>query len=88
MKPIQFPEQTIVLRKPANMTDEECASLPVFTDGEQVISCWALTWRERFRVLVSGRVWLGVLSGRTQPPVYIVAKAPFAPSPSTTGGDK
>jgi len=83
MKPITFPEQTKVLGKPANMTDEECAPLPVCCVEGQVISCWGLTWRERIRVLLGGRLWLCVLSGQTQPPVWIAASTPFLPREET-----
>ena len=71
MKPIKFKEQTTVLSKPAGMTDEECMPLPVFSDGEQCISCWELSFIERLKVLFFGRVWLGLYSGKTQPPVWL-----------------
>lgn len=71
MKPIEFKHQTKVLNKPENMTDEECQSLPVFSNGKQVISCWAMTWKERFQALLFGKVWLSVYSGHTQPPVWL-----------------
>ena len=71
MKPMKFKEQTTVLSKPASMTDEECMPLPVFSDGEQCISCWKLSFIERFKVLFFGRVWLGLYSGKTQPPVWL-----------------
>ncbi|MCX7010260.1 MAG: hypothetical protein NTY53_23980 [Kiritimatiellaeota bacterium] len=27
-----------------------------------VTSCWGLTWRERWRVLCTGRIWFSVLT--------------------------
>ena len=33
MNPINFKEATKILRKPENMTDEECGTLPIYTDG-------------------------------------------------------
>lgn len=74
MKPIKFEESNKTLLKPSSMTDEECSSLPVFTDGRQCISCWRLTWMERLSALLFGRVWLCVLSGHTQPPVWLACK--------------
>lgn len=71
MKPTKFDEQTKDLLKPAGMTDAECGSLPVFCDGSQCISLWQLSWKERFQVLFFGKIWLSVLSGNTQPPVWI-----------------
>lgn len=72
MTPIAFPEATKELQKPAGMTDEECVPLPVFNDGQQSISCWRPTWRERLSILFFGRVWCGVLFGATQPPIWLM----------------
>jgi len=73
MKPIAFPEATAELSRPANMTEEECAPLPVFRDNGACISCWTMTWRERLSVLFCGRVWVWVFSGHTQPPIALEA---------------
>lgn len=72
MKPIKFKEATKNLLKPENMTDEECSSLWIYNDGRECVSCWRLTWKERIKALLFGKVWLGVLSGFTQPPVWMV----------------
>jgi len=71
MTPLEFEQQLIVLAKPDNMTDEECGPLPVYSDGEQCVSLWRMSWRERISALFFGRVWLQVYSGSTQPPVAL-----------------
>lgn len=71
VKPIKFEEANKNLLKPSSMADEECNSLWVYSDGEQCISCWKLGWKERIAALLFGKVWLSVLSGSTQPPVWI-----------------
>ena len=71
MKPIKFKAANKNLLKPQSMTDEECSSLWVYTDGEQCISCWKMNWKQRIMALIFGRVWLSVLSGQTQPPVWV-----------------
>jgi hypothetical protein len=71
MTPVKFPESNLTLGKPVGMTDEECKPLPVFTDGTQCVSQWRLTWKERFQVLFFGKIWVSVLSGRTQPPIWL-----------------
>lgn len=71
MKPINFEYSNKNLLKPEGMTDDECGSLPVYTDGKICISCWEPTWKERLSILLSGRIWLWVYSGQTQPPVAI-----------------
>lgn len=76
MRPVEFTEQTTVLHANPNQTEidgQAVGKLPIFTDGNQVISCWGLSWRERLSALWHGRIWLGVHSGQTQPPVWMSA---------------
>jgi len=73
MNPATFEHQTQVLVRPADMTEDECGPLPIYNDGEQCISLWRLSWRERISALIFGKVWLQVLSGETQPPVALTA---------------
>lgn len=54
MKPIEFPEQTIVWAK----DQPPYLPLPAYTDAKETISCWRLSWAERLRVLFTGRLWL------------------------------
>jgi hypothetical protein len=84
VKPIQFPFANKILEKPQGWTDEECNPLPVYNDGQQSISCWELSWKERLTVLVFGRVWLRVVMGHTQPPVLLEAiRTPWLEDPWT-----
>lgn len=72
MKPIYFKEATQELKKPSTMTDEECSSLYVYQSKEGTcISLWKATLWQRVKFLFHGRVWLGVYSGKTQPPVWL-----------------
>ena len=59
------------------MTDEECSSLPVCTDGHQCVSCWKSGLWGRIKFLFRGKIWLSVLSGETQPPVWVTPHDPF-----------
>lgn len=71
MKPIKFKEANKNLLKPNSMTDKECGSLWVFNDEKQCISCWKMTFKQRIKALIYGKIWLSVLSGKTQPPVWV-----------------
>ena len=73
MEPVKFKQANKDLLKPEGWTDEQCSSLPVFTDGKECISLWQMTWRERFSALFFGKIWLFVYSGQTQPPVALMA---------------
>lgn len=74
MTPVEFEEQNGVLRKPDNMTDEECLPLPCYRDGFQVISKWKLSEQEKKHVLEHGWIWVNVLGGATQPPILAIAQ--------------
>ena len=39
-------------------------------------STWKMTWRERLRVLMTGRIWFSAW-GRTHPPVMLSTERPF-----------
>jgi hypothetical protein len=79
MTPTPFKQQNIMLTAPANMTEEECSSLPVWSGASEgvqyTISCWRLSLWERIKFMFHGNVWLYVWAGgRTQPPVALTAK--------------
>lgn len=57
MKPIGFKEQNTVFA----VDQPQYLPLPAHRDeGRQgrVTSCWQLSWKERWRVLFNGRLWL------------------------------
>ena len=61
MKAIEFPEQNIVFAK----DQPEYLPLPAFKNDSpqgEVISCWQLTWKERIKILFTGKIWLSLLS--------------------------
>ena len=73
MKPIPFKEKNKTLLPSGEQYSENVEGvdpLHIWTDGEQCVSCWQMTWRERVAALWHGRVWIAVLSGGTQPPIY------------------
>ena len=73
---VDFLEKNITFTRPADMTDEECGSLPAYSDGTQVISCWKLTPEDLNRVNETGHIWLGVCMP-IPPPVWMSTETPF-----------
>ena len=73
MKPVNFPESNRTFTKPQGMTDDECGPLSVHNDGVISISCWKMTWKERFSALFFGKAWLYVYMGNQHPPVSLWA---------------
>lgn len=53
MKPIEFAECNTTWAK----DQKPFLPLPAFTNDQETISLWQLTWRERITVLFSGRIW-------------------------------
>lgn len=74
-----FPESNRALGKPANMSDAECGTLPVYTDGRMCVSCWQPSQAEREAIAAGLPVWLGVHSGYSQPPVFVSTLKPDMP---------
>jgi len=76
MKPSIFVHSNKTLQ-PSGATYSENVTgvepLQIWTDGEQCVSCWRMSWRERLSAVIFGRVWIASLSGQTQPPIYAEA---------------
>jgi hypothetical protein len=58
MKPIEFPGCNVVLGRGQSRYQE----LPARSDGNCVSSCWKLTWKERLKILFTGKLWLAQLT--------------------------
>ncbi len=81
MNPVEFKDQTMVFRKPSNMTDEQCTSLPakqhiIDIEGDKfnaIESVWELSPQERKEVNESGRIRLRVIASG-MPPVSLIVE--------------
>lgn len=61
MKPINFPEVNVTYAK----DQPEYQPLPAFKSDDpmgQVVSCWELSLKERFRILFTGKLWVMLAS--------------------------
>jgi len=53
------------------------------TKDGTVISCWKLTWMERLAILITGRLWISVLTfNKPLQPQLPSIDTPFVPDPS------
>lgn len=68
---VKFQGVNRLLGPPEGVSEEQCATLPVFSNGAVCVSSWELSPEEMLQVVRTGRVWLGVWSGRTQPAVFL-----------------
>lgn len=75
MKPVPFKEQNVVIAK----DQPEYMPLPAHITREgMVISLWELTWRERLRLLFTGRLWWAVQTfGKGLQPQVPYVRSPF-----------
>ena len=75
MKPIEFKEQNITIAK----DQPEYIPLPSHRTPEgEVISCWGLTIKERLKVLLTGRIWISILTFNSKlQPQRLQVKNPF-----------
>lgn len=61
MKPIEFKEQNVVFAK----DQPEYRPLPAFKNDSpqgEVISCYKLSFLERLQVLITGKLWVSLMS--------------------------
>jgi hypothetical protein len=81
MLPTQFPEQNFEYLKPADMTDEQCYSLPVFKgyDSEDVpivISKLKFSKEDLEDINRTGEMYLQIV-GHSHPAVSLYTENPF-----------
>lgn len=67
--PVQFEGANMLLRAPEGA--ENVSDMHTFTNGMCSVSCWELSADELAEINRTGRVYLSVFSGRTQPPVFV-----------------
>ena len=80
MNAIPFPEANKVL------TAHGCNDLPVFSDGEQCVSCWQPSPEERAAIAAGAPIFLHIFTGHSQPPVALIVPVPepaLASNPDT-----
>ncbi len=61
MKPVTFKEHNVVFAK----DQPEYQPLPAYkgnSEQGEVVSCWKLSFRERIRLLFTGKLWVSLLS--------------------------
>ena len=60
MKPIRFPE----VNKTYAKDQPQYQPIPVFEDSSPngtIVSCWELTWKEKLKIIFTGKIWMGLM---------------------------
>lgn len=68
--PVDFPGSNRLLGAPRGM-EATVAPLHTFNNKVCSVSCWELSAAELEEIARTGRVWLSVFAGASQPPVYV-----------------
>jgi hypothetical protein len=59
MEIVDFKESNVVYAK----EQPEYKPLPSYkTEDGTVVSCWKLSWKDKFKILFTGKVWVGILT--------------------------
>lgn len=61
MKPVEFKHQNIVFAKD-QPEYQPLPALRIDSPTGEVVSCWKLTFKERVKIVFTGRVWLSLMS--------------------------
>lgn len=71
MKPIEFKEQNVVFAKDQPQY-QPLPALKLNTPEGEVISCWKMSFKERIKALLFGKVWLSLMmQGKPLTPSYM-----------------
>ena len=74
MKPIEFEGSNIIFGK----DQEPYKPLPALKFDSKIISCWKLTWRERIKILFTGKMWTAILAfNKPLQPISLTIEKPF-----------
>lgn len=61
MRPIEFEHQTNIFAE--NQPEyQNLPALKIKSESGEVITCWGLTFRERIKILFTGKVWVSMLT--------------------------
>lgn len=59
------------LGPPRGMDETQVSRLPIFSNGVTCVSCWQFSDEEIAEIARTKRVFVSILSGQTQPPVFV-----------------
>jgi hypothetical protein len=61
MKPVEFKHQNIVFAKD-QPEYQPLPALRIDSPQGEVVSCWKMSFKERLKALITGKVWLSLMS--------------------------
>lgn len=70
-KPVEWSGSNKVLTPPKGTTEEQVSRMEIFTNNVICVSKWELSRETIEEVLKTGCLFISVISGSTQPPIFI-----------------
>lgn len=68
-QPVKFEGANVRLLPPEG--SENIQEMATYTNGLCSVSCWELSAEEMEEVARTGRIFISIFSGRSQPPVFV-----------------
>lgn len=62
MKPLNFDAANIMFAENQPQYETLPARVCLIDEDGEVTTCWSLSWKERLKLLFTGRLWLSVLT--------------------------
>lgn len=69
--PIEFKGVNLRLNAPIGSEHVVNSGVPAFNNGTTTITCWQLSADEMRAILATGTIWISVMCGPTQPPLFV-----------------
>lgn len=70
-KPVDWYGKNKVLKAPKEITKEQVCDLPIFSNDAVCVSRWQLSEEALKEVNETGCIFISVMSGHTQPPIFV-----------------
>lgn len=70
-KPTDWYGRNKILKAPKGTTEEQVCDLPIFSNGVVCVSRWQLSEQALKEAAETGCLFISIMSGDTQPPVFV-----------------
>jgi hypothetical protein len=76
VKPVDFPEANGTLYG-GDLWPYPVMDIPVWRTPTEIVSCWQMSFADRLRSLIFGRVWFRCLTTTSHPPILLETSRPM-----------
>lgn len=69
--PVEFPGVNLRLNAAPGSEHNVNSGIPAFNNKVSTITCWELSAEELRDILATGKVWVSIMAGSSQPPLFV-----------------